>query len=116
MTTTRFYLPLNVPGLAEAVSTGTVVGLAEGFVADDTSEEAEYAALVAAADASAGLLAGLPDGARRRVVVVVEAEDHVGHAPWSQVVAVHADTADDTDTDEDLGWFATQEVDDLLAL
>ena len=37
-------------------------------VAEDDGEETEYAALMTAADASAELLAGLPDGRRRRVV------------------------------------------------
>ena len=38
-------------------------------------------------------------------------------ADWSDVVAVHADPAErpaDADPNEDLGWFATQEVPDLL--
>jgi hypothetical protein len=30
------------------------------------------------------------------------------------VVAVHADPADDADPDDDLGWYATQEIPDLL--
>lgn len=114
--TTRLYVPTTLPTLAEGLLEGVVTGLSEGFVADDTSEEAEYDALVAAADASAALVAGLPDGARRRVVVVVEADEHATQAAWPQVVSLHADTADDTDPDEDLGWFATQEIDDLLSL
>ena len=43
----------------------------DAVLAEDDAEETEYAALMTAADASAELLAGLPDGRRRRVVVVV---------------------------------------------
>jgi hypothetical protein len=38
--------------------------------------------------------------------------------PLKRVVAVHADPADrpaDADPDDDLAWYATQEVPDLLA-
>ena len=88
----------------------------ELVVAEDDSEEAEYAALMTAADASAALLAG----PGRRVVVVAELdrEPEPGWTvPLERVVAVHADTEDrpaDADPDEDLGWFATQEIPDLL--
>ena len=34
---------------------------------------------------------------------------------WRDVVAVHVDTEDDADADDDLAWFATQEIGDLLA-
>ena len=110
--TVRAYLPTTLDRLAEQHPQGAVV-VAEGVVtAEDDSEESEYAALMAAADASAALL----DGPGRRVVVVAEldAEPPPGASvPLRQVVAVHADTADrppDADPDEDLGWFATQEI------
>jgi hypothetical protein len=92
----------------------TLLGLAEGFAIDDDvvlaesdAEEDEYAALMTAADLSAERLAGLPDGQRRRVVVVLDAAD-------TRIVAVHADTVDDADPDDDLAWYAAQEVDSLL--
>ena len=34
---------------------------------------------------------------------------------WRDVVAVHVDSDDDTDPDDDLAWWATQEVGDLVA-
>jgi hypothetical protein len=52
-------------------------------------------------------LAGLPAGLRRRVVVVLEGDGN-------QIVAVHADSADDADPDDDLAWYASQELDSLL--
>ena len=47
-----------------------------------------------------------------------EAGDVAGAVPMRDVVAVHADVADrpaGADPDEDLGWWATQEIPDLLA-
>ena len=76
-------------------------------VAESDSEDDEYAALMTAADLSAERLAGLPDGQRRRVVAVFDANGTV-------LRAVHADTADDADADDDLAWYAAQEVDSLL--
>ena len=35
---------------------------------------------------------------------------------WRDVVAVHVDDRDDADPDDDLAWWATQEIDDLLRL
>jgi hypothetical protein len=111
---TRVYVPATVASLARWHAEGLVPAdaLAEGFEAPDETEEGEYAALMSAADASTELLGGAPG---RRVVVVVDS----GYAPadWSDVVAVHADPVDrapGADPDEDLGWFATQEVPDLL--
>jgi hypothetical protein len=50
-------------------------------------------------------------------VVVAELDDPDGVVPLKDVVAVHADLEDrpeDADPDEDLGWYATQEIDALL--
>jgi len=110
----RRYVPTTLAHLArdwEADGPEVV----DPVLAEDESEEGEYAALMAGADRSAGLVAGLPDGRRRRVVVVVEtaAADH--QVTWRDVVAVHLDAADDAAPDEDLAWFATQEIGDLLA-
>jgi hypothetical protein len=93
----------------------TLLLLAEDRAADDDGEESEYAALMTAADASAELVAGLADGRRRRVVVVVDSADLASPVTWREVVAVHVDVEDDADPDDDLAWWATQEVDDLLA-
>ena len=97
----RRYQPTTLPALAEGVAPGDDVVLAESDTEDD-----EYAALMTAADLSAERLAGLPDGQRRRVVAVFDANGAV-------LRAVHADTADDADPDDDLAWYAAQEVDSL---
>lgn len=108
----RAYLPTTLALLAEQHAAGHVV-VGDGVVlAEDDGEEAEYAALMTAADASAALL----DGAGRRVVVVAEVDREPAPGdtlPMRLVVAVHADTEDrpaDADPDEDLAWFATQEI------
>jgi hypothetical protein len=111
---TRRYVPSTLPRLADDWETDGP-RLVDVVVAADDGEESEYAALMTAADASAALVAGLPDGQRRRVVVVVETADVAAPATWRDVVAVHVDSDDDTDPDDDLAWWATQEVADLLA-
>ena len=101
-------------GLARLRDDGSLSASAERYVADGDSEEQEYAALMAAAAESAELLRG----AGRRVVVVADVADPDGAVPLRDVVAVHADPADraaDADPDEDLGWYATQEIDALLS-
>ncbi|MGY2702169.1 MULTISPECIES: DUF6912 family protein [unclassified Nocardioides] len=111
----RIYLPTTLALLADQHAEGAVVVTDDLVVAEDDSEDGEYAALMTAADASAALLAG----PGRRVVVVAEldTEPEPGWTvPLKRVVAVHADTADrpvGADPDEDLGWFATQEIPDL---
>lgn len=116
--TVRVYLPRTLDLLATEHAAGSVAVGDQAVVAEGEGEEEEYAALMTAADASTALLAG---AAGRRVVVVAELPDLPpagDRVPWRRVVAVHADVADraaDADPDEDLGWFATQEVPDLLA-
>lgn len=115
---TRRYLPSTLPRLREQWEReGPDVAdpTAEPVVAADDGEETEYGALMSAADASAALVAGLPDGSRRRVVVVVETASAEAPVSWRHVVAVHVDDRDDARPDDDLAWWATQEVDDLLA-
>ena len=68
---TRRYLPSTLPRLAEDWEREGPSPV-DPVLAEDDGEETEYAALMTAADASAELVAGLPDGQRRRVVVVVE--------------------------------------------
>ncbi len=110
----RRYLPSTLPRLAELWD-GDGPEVLDPVVAEDDGEEAEYAALMTAADASAERLAGLPDGRRRRVVVVAETAAEDGPVGWRDVVAVHVDDRDDAHPDDDLAWWATQEIDDLLS-
>ncbi len=51
----RVYLPLTLEWLAEFDAAGSVPADVVKFVAEDESEEAEYAALMTAADASGDL-------------------------------------------------------------
>lgn len=110
----RVYLPTTLDLLARFVEAGQIPADVERVVADGADEESEYAALMSAADASAALLAG----PGRRVVVVAEVAEPVGAVSLDRVVAVHADTQDrpvDADPDEDLGWYASQEIEHLLS-
>ncbi len=107
---TRVYVPTTLRALAEHVDNGYIPESAERFVAPGDEEESEYAALVAAAEAAEELL----DGPGRRVVVVAEVNDVDGTVAMELVVAVHADTDDDHDPDDDLAWFATQEIPYLI--
>ena len=112
----RLYLPTTLSALAGFVAAGEVSGV-EGYLPDADDEVAEYAALMQAAADSQDLLAG----PGRRVVVVVElpeAADPDAPVPLRRVVAVHADPEDrpaGADPDDDLGWYASQEIDRLLA-
>ncbi|MEO5662023.1 MAG: hypothetical protein ABIR39_01960 [Nocardioides sp.] len=107
----RVYLPLTLDLLARAVETGAVDADVEKIVAEDESEEAEYAALMTAADASAALI----ERPGRRVVLVADVVDAAGAVPEKWWAAVHVDTEDDADPDDDLAWYATQEISDVLA-
>ena len=110
----RRYLPSTLPRLADDWE-GEGPQVLDPVVAEDDGEETEYAALMTAADVSAELLAGLPDGRRRRVVVVVETATEDSAVTWRDAVAVHVDSRDDADADDDLAWWATQEIGDLLS-
>lgn len=109
----RVYVPATVAWLRDWLDAGLVPASAERYVSEVESEEQEYAALIAAAvDAQAFL-----PGPGRRVVVVAEVADPDANIPFSQVEAVHADAHDrpvGSDPEEDLGWFAVQELDVLL--
>ncbi len=104
----RRYQPTTLPALSAGLAPD------DGSVAANRhQEEDEYAALMSAAVAAGELLGGQG----RRVVVVAEVDHPDQPIPMSQVVAVHCDVADrpaDADPDEDLAWFATQEIPDLL--
>lgn len=106
----RIYVPTTLALLAEYVDHGYVPQAAERYVAPGDDEESEYAALLAAAEAAEGLL----DGPGRRVVVVADVTYADGPVAMEQVVAVHADTEDEHDPDDDLAWFATQEIPYLI--
>ncbi|MFC5801632.1 DUF6912 family protein [Streptomyces formicae] len=124
----RVYVPLTLPGLAEAHKAGELgpgpltayavtPALREWYVSDDI-EELEYAALSRAAAASLRLLAGDPGALRRRVVVAVDVPDGAAVAdpgqglgsaslgevriasavPLAKAAAVHADS-DDAEAD-----------------
>jgi hypothetical protein len=114
--TTRVYLPLTIALLAELHASGEVTMSDDAVIAEDDSEDGEYAALMTAADASTALLSG----PGRRVVVVAELdkEPETGWTiPLRRIVAVHADAEDrpvDADPDEDLGWYAITEIPHLL--
>lgn len=114
--TIRAYLPTTLALLAEQHAEGHVVVTDDVVIATEDDEESEYDALMTAADASAALLSG----PGRRVVVVAEldkAPEPGWTIPLKRVVAVHADTEDrpaGADPDDDLGWFATQEIPFLL--
>ena len=110
---TRRYLPSTLGDLARDWEVAGPVAR-DAVVAADETEEAEYAALTEAAERSAARVADAPDGARRRVVVVVESGADGAAPRWSDVVAVHVDDRDDADPDDEPGWWATQEVPDLL--
>ncbi|MGN0065565.1 MAG: DUF6912 family protein [Nocardioides sp.] len=109
----RRYLPSTVHELAAALAVGSLPVPAGVVVAADESEDAEYDALMTAADASAERVRGAGDGLRRRVVVVTAVE--LDPLPLDRVLSVHLDDADDADPDDDLGWYATQELAEVLA-
>jgi hypothetical protein len=110
----RVYIPSTLPTLAGHVADGAIPATDEVFIAPDESEESEYSALMAAAEASAEMLSGLLEDQRRRVVVVAEVSGPGEAVPMSRMVAVHVDTEADVDPDSDLAWFATQEIRDLV--
>lgn len=113
--TVRVYLPATMSELADPEGLTprrayAVTGALSDTLPHDDDESREYAAQLAAADASVVLLAEHRDAPRRRVVVsadvAVQAIDHVSDpdaapsvieivAPvvWSQVVCVHVDEA-----------------------
>ncbi|MFQ6147287.1 DUF6912 family protein [Streptomyces seoulensis] len=122
----RVYVPLTLPGLAEAHRTGrlgaepfaahAVTPALRAWYGSEDTEELEYAALTRAALASLRQLAAAPDAPRRRVVVAVDVADGAvdaapgadrgepgevrlaGTVPLAKAAAVHVD-ADDAATE-----------------
>jgi hypothetical protein len=141
----RVYVPTTLAGLTNSVADGgigptpvhahAVTGWLRESWPEADQEEWEYAALTAAADDAATLLAGEEAGdvRPRRVVLVAEVDDVTEDAESTSVSvdsaiamrlvqAVHADTEDldpgslsDHTTLGDLGWFGVQEIEDLIA-
>lgn len=112
----RIWIPTTLTDLATAHAAGEVPA-GEGRLTAPEDEEQEYAALVEAAAASAALLVSRGQAGGRRTVLVAElgdADDPDGAVPMRRVQAVHVDTHEDAAEDDDLGWFATQEVPHLL--
>ena len=135
---TRVYVPATLSDLARFVQEGgigptpvhahAVTAWLRAAWPEADQEEWEYAALMAAADVSVGLLT--EEDRPRRVVVVAEVDDVTedrestavtvdSAIPDRVIQAVHADTVDiDPATPEqlgDLGWFGVQELPALLA-
>ncbi|MGW4563657.1 DUF6912 family protein [Streptomyces sp. NPDC004561] len=137
----RVYVPLTLPGLAEAHRTGELgsapfaayavtPALREWYLSDDV-EELEYAALSRAALASLRLLAADEGAPRRRVVVAVDVSDGAAAAdpdrgldpaalgevtvtvtvPLAKAAAVHVD-AGDAERDVAAGAEALRAADD----
>jgi hypothetical protein len=134
----RVYVPLTSSGLVRLVAEGRLDGplrahavteALRGDWPEGDEESWEYAALMAAAADSASLR-GEGDAPRRYVVaadvpsfVPVEGSDPTlvevaADVPWKNVAAAHVDTSDwsgdGAEEDDDLAWFATQEIAQLV--
>lgn len=134
----RVYVPLTSSGLAALVAEGRLDGPLRAHAVTDTlrqvwagadDEELEYAALVAAGDAS-WAARGPGDRPRRHVVAAdvpavadvgdpgdPSAVDVAADVPWKRIASAHVDTDDQPEgetPDDDLAWFATQEVAGLV--
>lgn len=128
--TTRVYVPVSVADLVALVNEGRLAGPLRAHAVTEELRSSwpeadedtwEYAALMAAAAASRPTTAG-----RRRVVAadvrLVEpdpGEDPTtvmlpGDVTWKGVAAAHVDTGDGAHEDDDLAWFASQEIAHLL--
>lgn len=106
---TRLYLPASLELLAR-LHAGEALTTTAAVEADDDSEDSEYAALLTAAEVSAELVGA----GRRRVVVVAEVGRPGDPVTVREVVAVHVDIEAGADPDDDLAWFATQEIGQLV--
>ena len=130
----RVYVPLSSRGLAALVAEGRIDGpMRAHAVTEDLrsawpeadEESWEYAALMAAAADSAALRQ-TGDVPRRYLVAadVPSVAPAAGDDPtlvdvaadvvWKNLAAAHVDTEDEAAEDDDLAWFATQEIQHLL--
>lgn len=113
--TTRVYVPTTLPELGAWFEAATIPTDATRVLAPAEDEASEYDALMTAAASSVELL---PAGGRRVVVVAETGDDETaGSLALHHWVAVHCDVEDRSagaDPDDDLAWFATQEIPDLL--
>lgn len=109
---TRHYLPTTRDQLATWYDAGQVPPTDLFFVPPEDTDLGEYSALMDAADHSSTLAGG--DG--RRMVLVVETAGDATHEPmvWRLVVALHVDVAAGARPDDELAWYATQEIGPLL--
>ncbi|MCY7395700.1 MAG: hypothetical protein LH468_05985 [Nocardioides sp.] len=128
----RVYVPVSEDDLAALVTDGRLPGprcahaVTEELRAswpEAGDDSWEYAALMAAAIASR-----VPGTGRRRVVAADVSRtdattgpdddptrvDVPGDVVWKGVAAAHVDPADGAADDDDLAWFATQEIVQLL--
>lgn len=118
----RLYLPTTRAGLAAIVSGEEWAAVrqrvgGEPVVPEGDSEDEEYAALMTAADASTALVTDAAEVGLRRVVVVAEVGQADAAVTLREVVAAHMDTEDrdaDADPDDDLAWFAPEELRHLV--
>lgn len=146
----RAYVPTTSSGLAAVAESGRIAAPVRAHAVTDAlraawpdgdDEQWEYAALMAAADSSAGLRA--PGHRPRRYVLAVDVAEALPvpgddptavelavDVPFRDVAAAHADTEDILDTEDipdtgdtwasgddegpDLAWFARQEIRDLV--
>ena len=113
---TRLYLPATLRLLAVLDDDGSLSVGDDVVVVEHESEDEEYDALMTAAETAAVLAAEMEPGERRRVVVVAEVAQAGAPAriSRSEVVAVHADPDEQAGPDDDLAWYATQEIPALL--
>lgn len=113
---TRLYLPMTLEMLADVVAHGGLPAMwsVERLSPPTADEDGEYVALKWAAEASAELV----PGGGRRVVLVAEGDIDTGvDVPASSFIAVYADPVarpSGADPDEDLCWYATQEIPTVL--
>lgn len=131
----RVYVPVTSSTLAALVAEGRLDGPFRAHAVtpalreewpDADDEGWEYAALMAAAADSAALR-GEGDRPRRYVVAAdvpgfepVAGEDPTlvdvaADVPWKNVASAQVDTEDGADEDDELAWFATQEIARLVA-
>lgn len=133
----RVYIALTSAGLAELIAQGRLAGPLAGHAVTDElraawpeadEESWEFAAMLAAGEDSWN--ARTPEDRARRIVLAADVPSVVpasadsatavqvaADIPLKRVAALHMDTEDldsEPDFDEDLAWFAAQEIPLLL--